>query len=146
MASDPLDVTGANPAPAAPVAPAKAAQKTGATPAAAPIAPARPSDQPLDIVGEVSSQQVAALAPAAAGSWAVQIASQPTEAAAQASFKDLSRRYASVLGGRQASIVKADIAGKGTYWRVRVAAASRAEAVKLCETYKAAGGSCFVSK
>jgi Sporulation related domain. len=51
-----------------------------------------------------------------------------------------------VLGDRQANIVKADIPGKGTFWRVRVPAGSRAEAVKLCESYKAAGGSCFVSK
>ena len=142
-AADPAEVTGANP----PAATVKPTQKGGNTPAAAPIAPARPSDQPVDIVGEVQPQQVAALAPAAAGgSWAMQIASQPSEAAAQSSYKDLSRRYASVLGGKQASIVKADIAGKGTYWRVRVAAGSRAEAVKMCESYKAAGGSCFVSK
>jgi hypothetical protein len=43
-------------------------------------------------------------------------------------------------------IVKAEIAGKGTFWRVRVPAGSRNEAVKLCESYKSAGGSCFVSK
>jgi hypothetical protein len=76
----------------------------------------------------------------------MQIASQPTEAAAQATYKDLSRRYPSVLGGRSANIVKAEIAGKGTFWRVRVPAGSRNEAVQLCESYKAAGGNCFVSK
>ncbi|MBX3567246.1 MAG: SPOR domain-containing protein [Rhizobiaceae bacterium] len=147
-AADPVDVTGTNPSPAVATAPSKQpARKTSVTPVAAPIAPSRPSDQPVDIVGEVQPQQVAALAPAATGgSWAMQIASQPSEAAAQASYKDLSRRYSGVLGGKQASIVKADIAGKGTYWRVRVAAASRADAVKMCESYKAAGGSCFVSK
>ncbi len=76
----------------------------------------------------------------------MQIASQPTEAAAQSSYKDLHRRYGRVLGDRQATIVKAEIAGKGTFWRVRVPAGSRNEAVKLCESYKSAGGSCFVSK
>ncbi len=49
----------------------------------------------------------------------MQIASQPTEAAAQSSYQDLARRYGKVLGGKQATIVKAEIAGKGTFWRVR---------------------------
>ncbi|MBS3647483.1 SPOR domain-containing protein [Pseudaminobacter sp. 19-2017] len=119
----------------------------GITPDRAPIAPARPSDQPIDIVGEVKPQQVAGLAPAAAGgSWSMQIASQPTEAAAQSSYQDLLRRYGGVLEGKQANIVKAEIAGKGTFWRVRVPAESRNDAVKLCESYKAAGGNCFVTR
>ncbi len=93
-------------------------------------------------------QQVAAATTAAAagGGWAMQIASQPNEAAAQSSYKDLARRYASVLQGHEVNIVKAEIDGKGTFWRVRVPANSRAEAVSLCESYKAAGGSCFVSR
>ena len=115
-----------------------------------PAAPSRPAEQPVDIVGEVKPEQVAAVAPAAAapaaGSWSMQIASQPSEAAAQSSYRDLAKRYSSVLGGRQASIVKAEIAGKGTFWRVRVPAESRSEAIRLCESYKAAGGNCFVSK
>jgi hypothetical protein len=136
------------PAAAEPQQPAQRST-AGTTPKTVPVAPARPSDQPVNIVGEVKAQQVAALDPAAApapGSWSMQIASQPTEAAAQASYKDLARRYASVLDGRQATVVKADIAGKGTFWRVRVPAGSRNEAVKLCEKYKSAGGNCFVSK
>ena len=76
----------------------------------------------------------------------MQIASQPTEEAAQTSYKNLLARYGSVLNGHQANIVKADIAGKGTFWRVRIPAASRSDAISLCETYKAAGGNCFVSK
>ncbi|MCO5073708.1 MAG: SPOR domain-containing protein [Rhizobiaceae bacterium] len=115
-----------------------------------PVAPTRPADQPVDIVGEVKPDQVAAVAPsvqtAATGAWSMQIASQPSEDAAQTSYRNLSRRYASVLGGRPANIVKADIAGKGTYWRVRIPADSRADAIKLCESYKSAGGNCFVSK
>lgn len=129
--------------------PAPAATRS-AMPEQVPVAPSRPADQPLDIVGEVKPGQVASLDPQAgavpAGTWSMQIASQPTEAAARASYKDLSRRYASVLGDRSANIVKAEIAGKGTFWRVRVPAGSRNEAVQLCESYKAAGGNCFVSK
>jgi hypothetical protein len=113
-----------------------------------PIAPMRPADQPVDVVGEVKPDQVAAAAATAAagGGWAMQIASQPSEAAAQSSYQDLARRYGGVLQGRDVNIVKAEIPGKGTFWRVRVPAESRNEAISLCENYKAAGGNCFVSR
>ncbi|MGO4839278.1 SPOR domain-containing protein, partial [Rhizobiaceae sp. 2RAB30] len=35
---------------------------------------------------------------------------------------------------------------KGTFWRVRIPAGNRNEAISLCESYKSAGGNCFVSK
>jgi hypothetical protein len=76
----------------------------------------------------------------------VQIASQPSVEAAQSTYQDLARRYAGVLQGRSVNIVKAEVAGKGTFYRVRVASQSRADAISLCESYKAAGGNCFVSK
>jgi hypothetical protein len=120
----------------------------GIMPDTAPIAPLRPADQPIDVVGEVKPDQVAAAATAAApgGNWAMQIASQPSEAAAQSSYQDLVRRYGGVLQGKEVNIVKAEIAGKGTFWRVRVPAATRNEAISLCENYKSAGGNCFVSR
>lgn len=126
----------------------KPAREIAATPKTAPIAPQRPSDQPLDVVGEVKPDQVASIGNAApaAGSWSMQIASQPTAESAQTTYQDLARRYGGVLGGHGVNIVKADIAGKGTFYRVRVPAQSRNDAIKLCESYKAAGGNCFVSK
>jgi len=125
-----------------------ASQDAGVTPETAPIVPLRPADQPIDVVGEVKPDQVAAAttATASVGNWAMQIASQPSEAAAQSSYQDLARRYSSVLQGREVNIVKAEIAGKGTFWRVRVPAPTRQEAIGLCESYKSAGGNCFVSK
>jgi SPOR domain len=119
-----------------------------ATPASVAVAPSRPSDQPVDVVGEVKPDKVAALSAnaGAAGEWAMQIASQPSEAAAQSSYQDLLRKYGNVLNGHPANVVKAEIAGKGTFWRVRVPAPTRNDAIALCESYKAAGGSCFVSK
>jgi hypothetical protein len=105
----------------------------GIMPDTAPIAPLRPADQPIDVVGEVKPDQVAAAATAAApgGNWAMQIASQPSEAAAQSSYQDLVRRYGGVLQGKEVNIVKAEIAGKGTFWRVRVPAATRNE-LQVC--------------
>ena len=82
----------------------------------------------------------------AAGSWSMQIASQPSADSAKSTYQDLARRYGSVIGGRGVNIVKAEIAGKGTFWRVRVPAKSRNDAIKLCTDYKSAGGNCFVSK
>ena len=133
----------------------------GSTPDRGPVAPARPSDQPVEIVGSAGGNaqrgtQVAAAAPATAhppaipaapaGGWSMQIASQPSPEGAQKSYVDLAQRYGSILGGRGVNIVKADIAGKGTFWRVRIPAQSKAEAVELCERFKAAGGSCFIAK
>ncbi|MCA0013096.1 SPOR domain-containing protein [Mesorhizobium sp. B292B1B] len=120
------------------------------TPAKVPVAPQRPSDQPVDVVGEVKPDQVASISPAApstgGGSWSMQIASQPTVESAQSTYQDLQRRYGGVLSGRTANIVKAEIAGKGTFYRVRVPAQSRNDAINLCTSYKAAGGNCFVSR
>ncbi|MDX8434031.1 SPOR domain-containing protein [Mesorhizobium abyssinicae] len=143
--------------PAAPKPEAKAEAKTQTThsqsadtPATVPVAPQRPSDQPVDVVGEVKPDQVASISPSAAaaggGSWSMQIASQPTVESAQSTYQDLQRRYGSVLSGRTANIVKAEIAGKGTFYRVRVPAQSRNDAIALCTSYKAAGGNCFVSR
>jgi hypothetical protein len=125
-----------------------AAKAPSSMPKVAPIAPQRPSDQPVNVVGEVKPDQVASIdsGAAAAGSWAMQIASQPSAEAAQSTYQDLAKRYAGVLKGHTASIVKAEVAGKGTFYRVRVPAPSRNEAVALCTSYKAAGGNCFVSK
>jgi hypothetical protein len=159
------------------LAPPAAADATVAeTPAAAsqapqisaPIPTARPSDQPVNVVGTVSAagkviepakpaavapaaeQQVAAAAPAAsavpAGTYVIQIASLPSQAEAQKSYSNLSKKFSSVIGGRSVDIKKADIAGKGTYYRVRIVAGTKDQAVALCESYRSAGGSCLVSR
>ncbi|MEP6567425.1 MAG: SPOR domain-containing protein, partial [Mesorhizobium sp.] len=128
---------------------AEAKAQSANTPASVPLAPQRPSDQPVDVVGEVKPDQVASIPTTAStggGSWSMQIASQPTVESAQANYADLQRRYGSVLSGRTANIVKAEIAGKGTFYRVRVPAQSRNDAINLCTSYKAAGGNCFVSR
>lgn len=104
----------------------------------APTASPAPAEQP--------EQPAAAATQPAAGPYAIQIASQPTREGAQSTYESLSRRYSSVIGGRGVNIVRADIPGKGVYYRVRVPAGSRSEASSLCRSYKAAGGSCFVAR
>ncbi|WP_180897226.1 SPOR domain-containing protein [Martelella soudanensis] len=78
--------------------------------------------------------------------YAMQIASLPSVEEAQQAYQRLSAQHPSVLGRRTVEIVPATIAGKGTYYRVRITASSLSEALSLCERYKAEGGSCFVPR
>lgn len=128
----------------------------------APIPAPRPAEQPVNVVGTVTENgnirqaptQVAAATPAAAqpqqaavsGGYGIQIASLPSEAEANKSYANLSKKFAGVLGGRPYEIRKADIAGKGTFYRVRIQAGSKDEAAALCQQYRSAGGSCLISR
>ena len=116
------------------------------TAAEAPAAPARQEPRVAAVEPKPARQPATPAVTGGTSEWSMQIASQPTEAGAQASYQDLARRYGSVIGGKGVNIVRADIPGKGTYYRVRIPSASRDEAVRLCSRYKSAGGSCFVSK
>ncbi|MBT9370362.1 SPOR domain-containing protein [Rhizobium sp. CSW-27] len=148
----------------APAETAPAAEVTAGVPQpGVPVPTARPSVQPVKVVASVSDQgavrpnpapqaqaPAAAAAPAAsamAGGYYIQIASLPSEADAQKSYSNLSSKYASLIGGRPHDIARADVPGKGTYYRVRIAAgSSRDEAVALCESYRAAGGTCLIAR
>lgn len=105
-----------------------------------PAAPQTPAATPA------SAPAAAAPVTAATSEWSMQIASQPSAEGAQQAYQDLARRYGGVLEGRGVNIVRADIQGMGTYYRVRIPASNRDEAIQLCTRYKAAGGSCFVSR
>lgn len=135
---------------------------------AAPVPSARPAQQPANVVATVTNQgnvvanqpvQTAPAAPAqtqqaapaqqntvSTGGYYIQVASLPSEAEAQKSFQSLSAKFGSVIGGRGVDIKKAEIAGKGTYYRVRIPAGDKNEAAALCERYRAAGGSCLIAR
>jgi hypothetical protein len=138
------------PAAKAPAAAKPADNGTVVTPRQVDVTPSRPAEQPAATREPARDEKVASVTPApvaaAASGWAMQIASQPSAEAAQTSYQRLAHRYGNVLGGHGVDIVKAEIAGKGTYYRVRVPTSSREEAINLCTKYKAAGGNCFVSK
>lgn len=133
----------------------------------APVPTSRPGDQPVNVVGRVTGNgnvsEVASAEPAAAataeqsqtsqtgapanpGGYYVQIASQPSAEGAQASYRNLSSRYANIIGGRGVDIQRADIPNKGVYHRVRIPGGTREEANALCARYKSAGGSCLVTR
>ncbi len=153
--------------PATATAAATPAAETAAAPAepapaettAAPVPTARPAEQPVNVVstvterGNVKPVETAAASPDAAaapavpaGGYVIQIASLPSQADAEKSYKNLSAKFGNVIGGRAYEIKKAEIAGKGTYYRVRIAGGSKDEAVALCERFRAAGGTCLVAK
>lgn len=84
---------------------------------------------------------------ATGGGYVVQVASQRSEADAQASFKALQGKYPSVLGSRSAQIKKADLGEKGTYYRAVVGPFSSSEdASTVCGNLKTAGGQCVVQR
>ncbi len=126
----------------------------------APVPASRPADQPVNVVGTVTErgtvrkpaeeqpaaaeQQVASAA--APGGYVMQIASLPSESEAKKSYSSLSSKFGSLIGGRGYEIKKAEISGKGTFYRVRVPVGSKDAAAALCVKYRAAGGTCLVSK
>ncbi len=135
-----------------PVKPAVVAEKP-AVAAAKPVVAAaadKPKAQPVTQVASASpaTQPVKAAPSAAAGAggYAVQIASLPSEAEAKKSQASLTAKFASVIGGHSTEVKRADIAGKGTYYRVRVLASSKDEAADLCVKLRQVGGTCLISK
>ena len=128
--------------PAGAPAPARSAS---AMPAPAPAAALPPPTR----VATVPVQPAAARpAPASTDgrSYAVQVASQLSEADAQASFKALQQKYPAVLGSRQATIRRADLGNK-VYYQVHVGPFATADqAIEMCTNLKSAGGQCFVPR
>ncbi|MBO9654556.1 MAG: SPOR domain-containing protein [Agrobacterium tumefaciens] len=173
IAASRVPVTPEQPQTHTPAATAPAATTPAATPpaaqSAAPVPAARPSSQPANVVATVTNQgnvrptatapaqppaaqqQTAAATPAAtsapsAGGYYIQIASLPSQAEAQKSYQNMSTKFGSVIGGRGVDIKAAEIAGKGTFYRVRIPAGDKNAAVALCEKFRAAGGSCLVAR
>jgi len=84
---------------------------------------------------------------ASSGKYVVQVASVPQRALAQAKRNDMAKKHGAILADLQLEIKKAELGAKGTYYRVRVGPfATRPQAVDLCETLKARGQDCFVTK
>ncbi|MBW6420169.1 SPOR domain-containing protein [Rhizobium sp. XQZ8] len=143
-------------APTAAVMPASQPAAPAAASARAPVPASRPAEQPVNVVAAVTDQgavraptaaaptQVASLG--ADGGYVIQIASLPSQAEAQKSYQSLSSKFGTVIGGRGVDIKAAEVAGKGTFYRVRIPAGSKDNAVALCEKYRSAGGSCLVAK
>ncbi len=156
--------TPAAPAPLESVAPATADQPTVSALEAEPVeeageapteiaalesAPETPAGAAADEAPASAPVSVAAapVPPTDPSGYLVQIASQTSREAAEATFAAMQQRYDSILGGLQADIQRADLGERGIYYRVRIGPWSeRAEAVEVCESLRAAGADCFVAQ
>jgi tetratricopeptide (TPR) repeat protein len=79
--------------------------------------------------------------------WMVQLSSQRDEDAAWTAWDQLSKRHGELLGGRDAAVVRAELDGKGVFYRLRVhRLASRSEAERLCSRLKARGTACYFGR
>ena len=80
------------------------------------------------------------------GSWQIQLISSPNKSAMEKAWNDLSKKYA-VLKGLPHEVETADLGSKGIFYRLKAGAfKERAEADKICNSIKSAGGSCLVKK
>jgi len=118
-------------------------ETVAAAPEAQPVEAAPEQRQPVEIAKAES--EAPPPAPSAAP-WAVQLASQRSAEDAQATFQNLRRKFPDILANRALAVQRADVEGKGTFFRVRLPAQTKAEASQICEQLKAAGGSCFVTR
>jgi|GEM_PF-1734293 len=76
----------------------------------------------------------------------MQISSQPSKEAAQHSAEEAKQHFGSIIGNNSIVVVPAVIPDRGTYYRVRVPVGERNAALRMCEQYKQAGGSCFIGR
>jgi cell division septation protein DedD len=115
-----------------------------------PAAHAPPAPAPAAASGQPHRMATASNAANAAdgtGHYVVQVSSQRSEADAQASYKALQQKYASVLGGHDPIIRRADLGEKGTFYRAQVGPfATMDEATQLCNSLKSAGGQCIIQR
>jgi hypothetical protein len=79
--------------------------------------------------------------------WGVQLLAQPSEGKARIEFERLRRRFP-LLRDHEPMVVRARIPGRGlALWtQIRVPAATRERAERLCFELKAAGGACIVMR
>jgi hypothetical protein len=115
-----------------------------ATPVQSPrtrVARAEPANAPL-----ATTPTEASSAPARGG-YSVQVSSQRSEAEAESSYKELQAKYPGQLASHHASVRRADLGEKGTYYRAMVGPFASAEsAAAMCSSLKSAGGSCIVQR
>jgi transglycosylase-like protein with SLT domain/sporulation related protein len=82
----------------------------------------------------------------AAAPWGVQLAAGFSRDHALSNYATLAKRYATVLEGRDPSLLSTLLRSRGTqpFYQVRVGADTRAAAESLCGNIRRAGGACFV--
>jgi hypothetical protein len=108
--------------------------------------PAATTSAPVDLTANAPAasqgQQVASLG----GAMLVQVSSQRSEDAALSTFRDLQKRFPTILSRYDANLQRADLGARGVYYRVRVGPFAPADAQKVCDALKGAGGDCILAQ
>jgi tetratricopeptide (TPR) repeat protein len=108
-----------------------------------------PVKKVIEADDEVTTASIdkAEVAPAAVLSgWNVQIASATSEDAAWSTWKKMQKMHP-ILATKKASVIKADLGAKGTFYRVKLTGfADQSAASTNCSKLKNKGVACFVSK
>jgi hypothetical protein len=81
---------------------------------------------------------------ASSGEAFLQLSAQKLEIAAKSTYRDLQVKFPAIFSKLDPNIQRTDLGDKGVYYRLRVGPFASAEAQKICGSYKAAGGSCFI--
>ncbi len=75
----------------------------------------------------------------------IQLAALRSDGEAQATWKRLQARHKSLLGTRKPNIVKTDLGGLGTFYRLQLGPfADKASSQQLCKDFKRGGLDCFL--
>lgn len=132
------------PPPAKPVpTPAKPAQMAATAPPK-PLGTDKPAVPPKPV--ETPAAKPMATAAPAAGTGLLQIGSYKSEAEANAAWAKYKGKHGSLVGGLSSDVQQADLGAKGTWYRLRIVAGSKADATALCAKLKADGGDCLLAK
>ena len=80
------------------------------------------------------------------GPWGLQLTGNWSEARALSDYKQLQKRFSSVLGDRAPMIIRSRMLGHGSapWYLIRVAESTQDRAKQLCSRLESAGGSCLV--
>ncbi len=107
-----------------------------------------PSTRPIRSANAAPAASAQASAPRShVTAYAVQVASQRSEAEAKAAYQGILKKYSKVLEGKNMFVYSVDLGAKGTYYRAMVGPYSVAsEATEVCSELKSAGGSCLIQR
>jgi len=104
-------------------------------------APEAPAPKPA------AAKPVAASAAATGGSYLLQIGAYKSEDEAMGAWKTYRAKHGALLAGFTPDVQRADLGGKGVWYRLRVAAfADKDAATALCDKLKAENGNCFLAR
>jgi len=102
-------------------------------------------ETPRTAVGRDNAKPVNGSATAEAA-WGVQLIGGSSQISVLAAYHQLQRKYQTVLGSRQPLMLRSQAGRNASWYRLRIAAQTLAEAKLLCGTLRQSGGSCLVQR